>query len=53
MINKNGYHWNAKVYKRILWKTICQQIGQPIRNEHILRIIQPSKTKSWKNRKSK
>ena len=43
---------NTKDYKRILWTAICQQIGQPIRNGQILRIVQPSKTESRRNGKS-
>ena len=30
--NKNQRHRNTKDHKRILWTTICQQIGQSKRN---------------------
>ena len=39
-----------KNHKRILWTIICQQIGQPRRNGHISRNIQPTKTESGRNR---
>ena len=36
--NYTWYHRNIKDYKRILWIAVWQQIGQPRRNEQILRI---------------
>ena len=50
--NNNRYHRDTKIHKRVLWTVICQQNGQPRRNEQIFRNIQPSKTESGRNRQS-
>ena len=49
--NNNQHHRNANNYKRLLWKTICQQIGQPGRNGQIPKHPQTSKTQTGRNRK--
>lgn len=53
MRSNKRYHRNSKDYMRILWTAVYQQTGQPRKNGQILKIIQPSKIESVRNRKSK
>ena len=49
--NHNQHHRNTNNYKKILWKIICQQTGQPGRNGWTPRNIQTNKSENRKKQK--
>ena len=48
--NNNGYHRNTKDCKKTVWTNMCQEIGQPVKNGQVSRIIQSPKTQPGRRR---
>ena len=51
MWHYNWYHRNTKDCKKLLWRTVCQEIWKPRWNGHICRKIQSSKNEWGKAEK--